>query len=318
MSTAYTRARIFMFGCCMFLGLPAWASTPLPVVASFSILADMVREIGGPYVEVTALVGPNSDAHVFDPTPADARRLASARLVIVNGLGFEGWLDRLVQSSGYRGPIVIASKSVKTPLTLKNAKGKPIDSHGHFHGTSDPHAWQNLEFAKHYVLAIQQALDVAMPEHSLVFAQRATDYIKRIDQLEHSTKSRIAAVAPERRQVISSHDAFGYFAQAYGIKFYSLQGISTGSEPSAAVVARTIDQIRKNNVTAIFAENISDSRVLDRIAKDSGARIGGTLYADALSEPGTPADTYLKMFELNVDTLIAGISASLPKTARSD
>ena len=285
---------------------PVMANEPLPVVASFSILADMVKQVGGPHVEVTSLVGPNSDAHVFDPTPADAKRLASAKLVVVNGLGFEGWMGRLIKSSGYKGPVLTASKGVKTIPMAESDHGH---GHKHSHAAPDPHAWQNLLNARQYVENIRVALSAAMPAHSADFQSRATDYLKQIDALEKSTKARIAAVPMERRRVITSHDAFGYFARAYKVNFYPLQGLSTASEPSAADVARIVNEIKKNKVTAIFTENISDPRVLERVAKDTGAKIGGTLYADALSVPGTQADTYLKMFELNVSTIVAGISA---------
>jgi zinc/manganese transport system substrate-binding protein len=288
--------------------VPAMANEPLPVVASFSILADMVKQVGGPHVEVTSLVGPNSDAHVFDPTPADAKRLAAAKLVVVNGLGFEGWLNRLVKSSGYKGPVLTASKGVKT-IPMEASDHGHSHGHKHSHVAPDPHAWQSLLNARQYVENIRVALSAAMPAHSADFQARATDYLKQIDALEKSTQARIAAVPMERRRVITSHDAFGYFARAYKVTFYPLQGLSTASEPSAADVVRIVNEIKKNKVTAIFAENISDPRVLERVAKDTGANIGGTLYADALSAPGTQADTYLKMFELNVSTIVAGISA---------
>lgn len=285
---------------------PVMASEPLPVVASFSILADMVKQVGGPHVEVSSLVGPNSDAHVFDPTPADAKRLAAAKLVVVNGLGFEGWMNRLIKSSGYKGPVLTASKGVKTIPMAKSDHGH---GHSHSHTAPDPHAWQSLVNARQYVENIRVALSAAMPAHSAEFQSRTTDYLKQIDALEKSTQARIAAVPMERRRVITSHDAFGYFARAYKVTFYPLQGLSTASEPSAADVVRIVNEIKKNKVTAIFAENISDPRVLERVAKDTGAQIGGTLYADALSAPGTQADTYLKMFELNVSTIVSGISA---------
>lgn len=287
---------------------PVMANEPLPVVASFSILADMIKQVGGPHVAVTSLVGSNSDAHVFDPTPADAKRLASAKLVVVNGLGFEGWMSRLIQSSGYKGPVLTASKGVKTIPMAKSDHGH---GHSHSHAAPDPHAWQSLLNARQYVENIRVALSAAMPAHSADFQSRATDYLKQIDALEKSTQARIAAVPMERRRVITSHDAFGYFARAYKVTFYPLQGLSTASEPSAADVVRIVNEIKKNKVTAIFAENISDPRVLERVAKDTGAKIGGTLYADALSVPGTQADTYLKMFELNVSTIVAGISAPI-------
>lgn len=296
----------------LLLIVPTLNAQPISVVASFSILADMVREVGGPYVEVTSLVGPNTDSHVFDPTPADAKRIASAQLVFVNGLGYEGWLDRLVKSSGYRGPIVVASKGISTSLELKDSHSHAQDEKRahptHARAIPDPHAWQNLANAERYVQTIRIALAAVLPAHSATLEQRATDYIKRIRALHQATKAQIAAVAVERRKVITSHDSFGYFAQAYGVTFYPLQGLATASEPSAAEIVRIVDQIKKHKVTAIFTENISDPRLLDRIAKDSGAKVGGLLYADALTAPGTVADTYLKMFEHNVTTIVRGMS----------
>lgn len=278
---------------------------PLPVVTSFSILADLVKVIGGSHVEVTSLVGPNADAHVFDPTPADAKRLADAKLVVINGLGFEGWMDRLIKSSGYRGAVTVASRGVKT---IQEAAG-----HGHQHGHShshaaDPHAWQNPLNVKQYVQNIRLALAAAKPAAAQEFEQRAQAYSRDLDALDQSIRERLKPIPVAQRRIVTSHDAFGYFAAAYNVKFYPLQGLSTGSEPSAADVVRIIDQIKKNKVTAIFVENISDARVLERITKESGARIGGTLYADALSEPGTAVDTYLKLIEHNAATIIKGLA----------
>jgi zinc/manganese transport system substrate-binding protein len=280
---------------------------PLPVVTSFSILADLVKVIGGSHVEVTSLVGPNADAHVFDPTPADAKRLAGAKLVVINGLGFEGWMDRLIKSSGYRGSVTVASRGVKT---IQEAAG-----HGHQHGHShshaaDPHAWQNPLNVKQYVQNIRLALAAAKPAAAQEFEQRAQAYSRDLDALDQSIRERLKPIPVAQRRIVTSHDAFGYFAAAYNVKFYPLQGLSTGSEPSAADVVRIIDQIKKNKVTAIFVENISDARVLERITKESGARIGGTLYADALSEPGTAVDTYLKLIEHNAATIIKGLAAA--------
>lgn len=287
---------------------PAFASEPLPVVTSFSILADMVKQVGGPHVSVTSLVGPDSDAHVFDPTPADAKRLAAAKLVIVNGFGFEGWMNRLIKSSGYKGPVVTATRGVKS---IPMAKSTHDHGHSHAHTAPDPHAWQSLLNGRQYVENIKVALIAAIPAQAADIQVRASAYLKQIDALEKSTQERIAAVPAERRRVITSHDAFGYFGRAYKVTFYPLQGLSTGSEPSAADVARIVNEIKKNKVTAIFAENISDPRVLERVAKDTGAKIGGTLFADALSKPGGGADSYLQMFEHNVASIIAGISATV-------
>ena len=304
-----TKVKIFLVSFLLGFSTPSLTAEQIPVVASFSILADMVREVGGPHVVVTSLVGPNADAHIFDPTPADARQLAMAKLVVVNGLGFEGWLNRLVKSSGYRGPVVIASQGIKS---IPMETGKKDDGHGHRHSHSaaDPHAWQNLANAKRYIENIKVALVQAMPAHAADFQTRATQYTQQIDALDQRTRALIAAVPAERRRVITSHDAFGYFAVAYGVRFYPLQGLSTSSEPSAADVVRIVNEIKKNKVTAIFAENISDPRILERVARDSGAVVGGTLYADALSMPGTQADTYIKMFEHNVSTIVKGISVA--------
>ncbi|MEY3739924.1 MAG: hypothetical protein RLZZ192_600 [Pseudomonadota bacterium] len=276
-------------------------SQPLPVVASFSIIADLVRVVGGSHVEVTSLVGPNTDAHVFDPTPADAKRLANAKLVVTNGLGFEGWMERLIKSSGYRGPVIVASRGVKT---IQEASGHS-HQHGHSHShAADPHAWQNPVNVKQYVNNIRLALAAAKPEAADEFERRAASYSRELDALDQSIRDRLKTVPVAQRRIITSHDAFGYFAAAYNVRFYPLQGLSTGSEPSAADVVRIIDQIKKNKVSAIFIENISDSRVLERLTKESGARIGGTLYADALSEPGGAVDTYLKMITHNANAIV--------------
>ncbi|MGE0312017.1 MAG: metal ABC transporter solute-binding protein, Zn/Mn family [Lautropia sp.] len=259
------------------------------VVASFSILADMARVLAPPGIDVTALVGLDADAHVYEPTPADGRRLAQADLVIVNGLGFEGWIERMVEVSGYRGVVAIASKDI-TPR-----------SEGH-HGT-DPHAWQDLALARSYVSNISAALAQRWPDRHDEIARRLTDYLARIDGLDRQVRAWLGAVPRDQRRVITSHDAFGYFGAAYGVDFLAPQGWTTHSEPSAAAVARLIRQIRKDNVRAIFVENISDPRLVERIAREGGVRIGGTLYSDALSKPGGPAATYLQMFEHNARSL---------------
>lgn len=286
------------------------AQQKLPVVASFSILADMVREVGGDLVEVTSLVGPNADAHGFEPTPSDAKRLAQAKLVVVNGLNFEGWTNRLIKSSGYKGEVVTASKGVNTiPLPSKSKKDNTshAHNHGHNHGDIDPHAWQSLDNAKIYVKNISAGLLRALPAQSEQIKAREQAYLKRLDEMNEKARASFAAIPSDKRRAITSHDAFGYLARAYGIQFFSPQGWSTDREASAADVARINRQIRDQNITALFVEQSSDSRLLERIAKDTGVKIGGTLYSDALSAPGTEADTYLKMYAYNVDTLVKGL-----------
>ncbi|RSZ35587.1 metal ABC transporter substrate-binding protein [Variovorax beijingensis] len=280
------------------LPLPVFAQSntprPLRVVASFSILADMAREIGGSAVEVAALVGPDSDAHVFQPSPADARRLANAELVVVNGLGFEGWMDRLVRSSGYRGPVLVASEGV------------PVRRMGR---EPDPHAWQDLANAQRYAANLRDAMARARPASAAEIGQRCASYIERLQALDREVRARFDAVPRQRRRAISSHDAFGYFGAAYGIEFLAPQGMNTDSEASAASVARLIDQIRREDVRAVFVENISDPRLVQRIAREGGGIVGGRLYSDALSAPGTEADTYLKLFAHNATTIASALSA---------
>lgn len=287
----------------------AAAQYKLPVVASFSILADMVHQIGGDLVEVSSLVGPNSDAHGFEPTPSDAKKLAQAKLVVINGLNFEGWTNRLIKSSGYKGEVIVASKGSKTislPSSDKNNKSHG-HGHGHDHGTIDPHAWQSLDNAKIYVKNIAAGLIRALPNHAEQIKIREQAYLKQIDELNQKAKHAFSAIPNEKRRVITSHDAFGYLSRAYNIRFFSPQGWTTDREPTAADVARIHRQIRDQKITALFLEKSSDGRLLERIAKDNGVNIGGTLYSDALSAPGTEADTYLKMYAHNVETLINGL-----------
>ena len=263
-------------------------ATPPRVVASFSILADMARELAPAGTEVSALVGPDADAHVFEPTPADGRRLAQADLVLVNGLGFEGWIDRLIKVSGYRGEIVVATAGVQ-PRRAGAA--------------ADPHAWQDLSLARRYVANLSAAFARRWPARHGEIAQRQADYLSRIDRLDTQVRERLAVVPRAQRRVITSHDAFGYFGAAYGVDFEAPQAWTTHSEPTAAAVARLVRQIRAGGVRAVFVENISDPRLIERIAREAGARVGGALFSDALSRPGGPADTYLKLVEHNAQAL---------------
>ena len=278
----------------MLAALPALAqkARPLRVVASFSILADLLRNVGGDAVDVSALVGPDADAHVFEPSPTDAKRLADADLVVMNGLGFEGWMDRLVRSSGYRGPIMIASTGI-TPRRIGNEP--------------DPHAWQDLAHARLYVLNILDALINIRPFDTAGFKQRATQYLARLTDLDAELRKVFAGIPKAQRRVITSHDAFGYFGDAFGIEFLSPQGMSTDSEASASAVARLVDQIRREGVRAVFVENITDPRLVERIAREGGVTLGGKLYSDALSKPGTEADTYLKLFAHNAKTIAGSL-----------
>jgi zinc/manganese transport system substrate-binding protein len=243
-------------------------------------------------VEVSALVGADADAHVYEPNPADGRRLAQADLVLVNGLGFEGWIDRMVKVSGYSGPVVVASNGIQPRL----AGGAP-----------DPHAWQDLAHARRYAANLSAAFVQRWPAQRAEIDQRGADYLSRINQLDTRVRGWLAAVPRAQRRVITSHDAFGYFGAAYGVDFLAPQGWNTHSEPSAAAVARLIRQIKQHGVRAVFLENISDPRLVERIAQEGGVRIGGTLYSDALSKAGGPASTYLALIEHNARSLASAL-----------
>jgi zinc/manganese transport system substrate-binding protein len=283
--------------------IPARAAEKLQAIASFSILADFVREVGGERVEVASLVGPDADAHSFEPSPADARRLKDARVAVVNGLGFEGWVDRLVRASGTKATIVVASRGVK-PIGDKARHG-----HGHAHDHEvDPHAWQDVANAKLYVANIRESLVKADPEGRAVYEANAARYLTRLDELDREVRAGISAIPAGRREVIATHDAFAYFGRAYGLTFTAPQGISTGKDPNAADIARIVRQIKARKIPAVFLENVSDKRLAERIAAESGAKMGGKLYSDALSTPGGPAATYPEMMRANLAAFRAALA----------
>ena len=303
------RAAVSLLAGCLTLAassLPVAAQNAdkLKVVATFSILGDMVRNVGGERVAVATLVGPNGDAHVYSPTPADGRRLTEAKIVFTNGLKFEGWIDRLVKSSGTRAEKIEAAKGVK-PLK-SNDEGH---GHDHGHGGSDPHAWQSIGNAKIYVANIRDALIAADEAGKATYEANAASYLERLDEVEAEVKGLVARIPPERRRIITSHDAFRYFEEAYGIDFVSPQGVSTESEASAKDVARIIQQIRRETITAVFVENVSDARLMERIAKETGAKVGEKVYSDALSEPNGPAGTYIDMMRHNIRAFSAALSS---------
>jgi zinc/manganese transport system substrate-binding protein len=280
---------------------PAFAqqqAARLPVVATFSILGDFVANVGGDRLALTTLVGPDGDGHVYSPTPADARRMTEARVVFVNGLQFEGWIRRLVRSSGTRATVVEATRGIRALKSEDDHKGH---SHGgHDHGEFDPHAWQSVASAKVYVANIRDALITADADGRDIYTANAASYTAELDKLDAEIRAAIERIPVDRRKIITSHDAFAYFEDAYGLEFISPQGVSTESEASARDVARIIAQIRREKIAAVFLENISDPRLIKRIADETGARIGGTIYSDALSKADGPASTYLKMMRHNI------------------
>ncbi len=258
-----------------------------------------MRNVGGARVAVASLVGPNGDAHVYQPTPADAKTLSEAKLVFANGLGFEGWMGRLVQASGTKAPTVVATKGVKP---------RKMEESGH--SETDPHAWQSVANAKIYVANIRDALVAADPAGKAAYEANARAYLARLDGLDTEVKDAIAKIPAERRRIITTHDAFGYFAAAYGMTFIAPQGVSTEAEVSARDVAKIITQIRKQKIPAVFLENVTDKRLLERIGAESGARIGGTLYSDALTDENGEAPTYLDMMRHNVKQLARALTSA--------
>jgi zinc/manganese transport system substrate-binding protein len=263
----------------------ASAQERLSVVATFSVLGDMVARVGGGHVQVATLIGPEGDAHAFQPTPADAGKVARARIVFENGLGFEGWLSRLIRASGYRSEVVAVSDGASTIAASDSAR--------------DPHAWQSPANALVYVRNIKDGLCRVDAARCAQYTANADAFAAEIGALDGEIRSWIGAIPFDRRKVITSHDAFHYFGRAYGVTFLAPVGVSTDVEPSSRDVARLIDQIRREKVKALFVENISDPRLIAQVARETGVKVGGTLYSDALSKPGGPAATYLGMMRHN-------------------
>lgn len=275
---------------------PAGAGEPaLRVVASFSILADLVREVAGPAAAVSSLVGADADVHGYEPTPADVRRLAQADLVVLNGLRFEGWIERLIAASGYRGTPLVATAGLE-PMQVGPA--------------ADPHVWHSLAHAGHCAGTIAAALVAARPALEPAFGQRLQGLQHRLRQLDALAHELLDPIPEPLRCVATPHAAFGYLGQDYGIRFVAARGMA-GGEPSAAQFAGLVRLVRSSGVRALFVESRGDPRLMQQLARDSGAALGGTLYADALSAPGTPADTYLRLYEHNLRTLATALRATL-------
>ncbi|MDX5364400.1 MAG: zinc ABC transporter substrate-binding protein [Pseudazoarcus pumilus] len=291
----------YLLACLLFVLGPSLHAAPLKVVASFSILADMAREIGGERVTVTALVGHDADAHAWQPRPSDARTVMEADVLIANGLGFDTWMERLAASAGKR-EVVLAAEGVK-----------PLEQHddhshaGHDHGPIDPHAWQSVANVRIYARNIASALIAGDATGEAHYRERLARYDAALAALDADIRQAFAALPEEARKVVTSHDAFAYFGASYGVRFLSAAGVGNRSEVSAAAMARLIRQLRKEKVPVVFIENINDPRLIERIANEGGARMGGTLYSDALSGPDGPAASYLAMMRHNADTLLAGI-----------
>lgn len=298
-------------------GAPALAE-PLKVVASFSVIGDFARNVGGDRIALTTLVGPDGDAHVYEPKPADAVAMAAADVVLVNGLHFEGFLQRLVEASATRASVVELTRGV-TPIDFKpefadeadaGDSGDHADDDAHGHGKTDPHAFQSVANAEIYVANIADAFCAADAAGCDTYRANAAAYAEKLKALDAEVREAITSIPPQKRVVITSHDAFGYFEHAYGLTFLAPQGISTDAEPSAADVARLIGQIRTDKASAIFVENITNPRLVEQIAAETGIAVGGTLFSDALSAPEGPAPTYIHMMRNNIAQIKGAILGS--------
>jgi len=283
-------------------GLPAAAQTPIKAVATFSILGDLLSEVAGDKVVLSVLVGADMDAHAYQPRPTDARMLADAQLLVSNGLGFEGWIDRLAKAAPFKGRAVVASTGVAT-LAAGSGHGH---GHSHAHGP-DPHCWQDVQRVRTYVANIAKGLADADPANAAHYKERAAEVDRRLVELDTWVKAEIARVPADKRRAITGHDSFRYFSAAYGVKFQSPRGYNTSSEPSARDVALLIREAREQRIKALFVENMTNPGLVDQIAKESGAIVGPRLYTDALSGPNGPAPTYEKMMRHNVTALVAGM-----------
>ncbi|MCL4503452.1 MAG: metal ABC transporter substrate-binding protein [Deltaproteobacteria bacterium] len=286
------------------------AGTKVKVIASFTILGDMVKNVGGNRVEVTTLVGPNGDVHVYEPTPAAAKSVSAAALVVVNGLGFEGWMDRLIQTSGYKGPVAVASQGIIPREITSREEAEHEDGARHEHKI-DPHAWQNLRNSLIYVDNIAKALSSVDPTGAAVYQANAAVYKAKLSDLDKWVRAEFASIPEQKRRMITSHDALGYLGAGYGITILSPVGFSTESEASAGDIAKLIRQIRREKITAVFVENVTDPRLMEQVARESGVTLGGKLYSDALSKPDGPAPTYIEMFKNNVIKIVAAMRKSL-------
>ena len=265
---------------------------PIKVVTSFSILHNLVQELGGEKVDIINLVAPNSDAHIYRPKPSDAIAIANADLVVLNGLGFEGWMARLIENNGSSAKQLIASNGVKELL---------------IEGEIDPHAWQSFENIKQYSHNITQTLIELKPQYSKQFNQLNKAYMQKVNALQQSLSQKLSSIPKDKRLVVTSHDAFNYLGKEFSISFIAPVGVNTDIEPTASDVAKLIDQIKSQNIKALFIENINNPRLLRQIASETKVVIGGSLYSDALSEINGPASTYLKMMEYNIISLVTAL-----------
>ncbi len=297
--------KIFFF-LILFLPLNVFAGSPLKVVSSFSILSDLIHQVGGDHIILQTIVGPNEDTHVYEPTPKDAQRLAEADLVFINGLGFEGWIERLIEASGYKGDVVITASQIHPRHDHKKCACSQ-DAHAQSSSKIDPHSWHNIPNVKSYINVIEHALSQKDPSHQKDYAHNAALYQKKLELLDQKIQKDFSLIPQDKRISITTHDGFGYFGDHYNVRFLAPVGLSTGAEPSAKTIAHLVDFIKNYKIKILFLENIASSKLMQQIAAETGAKLGPILYSDALSDEKGPAATYLKLMEHNATTLIQGM-----------
>ena len=294
----------FLLSLGLIVGAASADAAQLKVVASFTVLGDLTQQIGGDDVSVTTLVRADGDTHVYQPTPNDAKALKEADVIIINGLGFEGWMSRLIESSGTKAPVVTASQGIAKTLTMAEKEEEGHHDHHHHHGSTDPHAWQSLTNGRVYVKNIAAALQKADPANSKDYAERASKLDAELAALDTWVEKEIASVPAEKRRVITTHDAFGYFADAYQVTFLAPTGFSTEDEPSAKEMKNLVKQVKSGKTRALFLESMGNPNIIKQLAAETGAVVGPALYTDALSTENGPAATYQKMMQYNVTALV--------------
>ncbi|MSP00507.1 MAG: metal ABC transporter substrate-binding protein [Acetobacteraceae bacterium] len=280
--------RALLTGLALAPSAQGWAASPGGAVASFSVLADITRRVSGGLITVVSLVPPDADSHVYQPTAADSRTLASAVLLVENGLGLEGWIARLGTASGFRGIKVIATTGV-TPRLMREGAAT----------STDPHAWQNPRHGILYARNIAEGLATADPDHAEAYRANAVRFVAEIEKLDAWISAQFAPIPQAARRIVTTHDAFGYYGDRYGIDFLAAEGIATDAEPSAKAIAALVAQIRREKVRTVFLENMTDPRLAKMLARETGATLSGPLYSDSLSKPGGPAPDYLAMLRHN-------------------
>jgi zinc/manganese transport system substrate-binding protein len=292
------------------------AQTPVParlkVVATHSILGDMVRNVAGDAVDLTVLVGPDGDTHTFEPVPADTITVSGSSLLFENGLGFETWLDDLYAASGSKAQRVVVTSRI-VPLGFAGegvvANEEPITSPTPDQEL-DPHFWQDVANSESAVEVIRDALVTADPANATVYQDNATAYLQQLQQLDDEIVAKTDSLPADRRKLVTNHDAFGYFAFRYGytLEGAALQSFSTeAADPSAQQFAALVTAIRDTGVPAIFPESIENADLIDRIAQEAGVKVGAPLYSDALGQPGSDGDTYIKMMQHNIDAIVSAL-----------